>query len=143
MADEIESAQRQVEENLQSLPESFAENPHGKLLNLITNFTARVKEYTTGHESSRELFEGFYNQFERLENDILSTRLHFQIPPRPTQAQKQDSPLGIDYTFTSAAHADYYSPPESEPLARKEGPVEAEAKHEPKRPGQRLALGNN
>jgi len=140
LADEIESAQRQVEETLQSLPESFAENPHGKLLNLIANFTARVKEYTTGHESSPELFERLYDQFESLENDILRTRLHFEIPPKLTKAQKQDSGFGTNYLSTSAVPPDYL-PPESKP--RKEVPVEAEANHEPKRPGQLFALGNN
>lgn len=136
MAQEIEATLSAVQEELCSLPESFAENPQGKLLNLCAEFTACIKECTTGSEWHPKFFEGLYKEFEKLAKDIMGTRPNFEIPPKP--AQKETSTLAAfpntDYVSIPVPVPSSYSTPAA--IAESESRTELEVKGEKSGPGQ-------
>jgi hypothetical protein len=88
-----------VQDGLRSLPESFSENPQGKLLNLCAEFNTRIRECTTGSESYPRFFEGLYDEFEILSKDITATRPNFEIPQKTPQNETSivATPAILDY----------------------------------------------
>ena len=85
LMNDIERKLQVVQEALDSLPQSFADNPQGKLLNLCAEFNACIKEYTIGSESYPDFFEDLYDEFEKLAKEITSTRPKFEIPQKTAQ----------------------------------------------------------
>jgi hypothetical protein len=87
LRNEIEAKLSTVQEDLDSLPASFAENPQGQLLNLCAEFNARIRECTIGSESYPSFFEGLYEEFERLSDGIAATRPNFEVPQKKVQKE--------------------------------------------------------
>ena len=75
---------------MESLPESFAENPQNKLWQLCSEFNNRIREYTTGSDSPTEFFERLYQEFERFSEAITATRPKFEIPQKASPNESQN-----------------------------------------------------
>jgi hypothetical protein len=81
-----------VQHDLNSLPESFAENSQAKLLNLCAEFNASIKEWIIGDGEKSEFFEKLYTEFESLATSILATQPEFDVPKKkPTQQEARTS----------------------------------------------------
>ena len=71
-----------VQQNLNLLPPSFAENPQGKLFALCSEFSSTVDKYTTGSHTHLSFFRDLQIEFRNLAEKINGTRPNFEIPPR-------------------------------------------------------------
>ena len=89
LEEEIELYRSAVDDELRSLPESFAENPQVKLLALFDEFITCVKDFTKGNESRPEFFKGLYKEFEKLAADITATCPKFDICILSTNRSQQ------------------------------------------------------
>ena len=87
MRREIEAKLSEVQNGLDILPESFSENPQGKLLTLCTEFDSCIRECTTGSEPYSSFFEALYKEFETLSNEITATRPNFEIPQKAARKE--------------------------------------------------------
>jgi hypothetical protein len=105
--DDIEKKLQAIQEALDSLPQSFADNPQGKLLNICGEFNARIKEYTIGSESHPYFFQDLYGEFEKLSKEVMSTRPNFEIPQKALQ--KGTSPIATGATPQSSNPLSYSS----------------------------------
>jgi hypothetical protein len=111
---DIERKLQAVQEALDSLPQSFADNPQGKLLNICAEFNTCIKEYTIGSESHPDFFQDLYDEFEKLAKEITSTRPNFDIPRKTAQkgasaiaAPENVAPsASLPYDFTSDSDSD-------------------------------------
>lgn len=84
---DIERKLQVVQEALDALPLSFADNPQGKLLNLCSEFNACIGQYTIGSESCPDFFQDLYDEFEKLAKEITSTRPKFEMPHKTEQRE--------------------------------------------------------
>jgi len=103
-----------VEDGLAALPESFAANPQGKLLELCNSFIDCVADCTLGEESDPIFFEGLYEEFGRLSRNILATRPEFDIPKKATRNETAANSLhsgDLDYLASAAQARPYVSTP--------------------------------
>ena len=76
---EIEMKSNGIQEELESLPQSFADNPQGKLLNLCAEFTSSVRDYTSGTPAHLRFFQYLHDEFWKLAQEITLTRPNFHI----------------------------------------------------------------
>ena len=129
--EEIQAYRSAVDEELRSLPESFSDNPQGKLLNLFAEFCACIKECTTGSDSQPEFFEGLYEEFGKLANDITRTRPNFEILPKPQKQSLANAFAYVDDDSISAPVSSHSSPREATPesLSRSESEGRDESGH--------------
>jgi hypothetical protein len=144
LAQEIEDAKSSVDEDLRSLPESFAENPQGKLLNLFAEFISSVKERTAGKESDSQLLVGLYNEFERLASGITSTRLDFEISSKHVHFEPVDpnNPSKSEVLVAFGHPSSFPAEPNSESnlKAKVESKMPVKTRREGDRPGEPLCF---
>lgn len=75
----VSDRQKELQRDLESLPESFEDNPQIKFTNLCTEFIANLDEYTTAKSGSHtDFFHQIQKKFEKLKSCIHSTRPVFE-----------------------------------------------------------------
>jgi hypothetical protein len=76
----VAGRQKELQGDLESLPESFEDNPQIKFINLCTEFIANVDEHTTAKSGVHtDFFQQIQKRFEKLKSGIYSTRPVFEI----------------------------------------------------------------
>jgi hypothetical protein len=76
----VAGRQKDLETDLDSLPESFEDNPQIKFINLCTEFISTVDEHTTAKSGAHTDFvQQIQKRFEKLKSRIHSTRPVFEI----------------------------------------------------------------
>lgn len=91
-----------VQENLNSLPQSFADNPQGKLLNLCSEFNSRIQQSTTGTGSHLTFLRSMQMEFLKLAKDINNTRPRIDIPVKTEEKKKTEKSAKFVGSFDAA-----------------------------------------
>ena len=89
---------KKVQEDLDGLPESFADNPQAKLLLLCATFNADIYEYITAKPSRTTFFHNLQDEFWKLESRIMEARPKFEIVP-----QSEESSVAPPCMFASSS----------------------------------------
>jgi hypothetical protein len=76
---ELSLKKKKVREDLDRLPESFADNPQAKFLLLCGVFNTEIDKYTTAKSDRTSFFHGLQEEFLKLEKEIMGTRSKFEI----------------------------------------------------------------
>jgi hypothetical protein len=85
---EIEAKLDIIEKDLRSLPQSFCDNPQQRLLELCAEFNKRVADYTDPkNDSTPNIFEDWFDEYDRFEKRIISTQPQFEVPKKPIQEE--------------------------------------------------------
>jgi len=71
---------REVQQQLDGLPQSFADNPQARLLSLCGEFVSEMVKYVHGDASCPSFFQEINIEFGKLADGILGTRPLFDIP---------------------------------------------------------------
>lgn len=88
MLHQIEAKLDIIEKDLRSLPQSFGDNPQQRLLELCTNFNQRIADYTNPkNDSTPNIFEDWFDEYDRFEKRIISTQPQFEVPKKPIQEE--------------------------------------------------------
>ena len=94
---------KKVQDDLDLLPHSFADNPQAGLLALCSEFISETDEYVNGTPNHATFFQELHNQFCKLTKDIIATRPMFETTPT--------SDTGIQMAITNAFAFAPPSPP--------------------------------
>jgi hypothetical protein len=79
----VSAKQKQLQEDLESLPESFEDNPQIKFMTLCGEFISKIDEHTAAKSGSEtDFFQLLLKKFEKLKCRIHSTRPVFEIEKR-------------------------------------------------------------
>ena len=94
---ELTLKSKEVQAGLESLPESFEDKPHAKLLNHCQGYLAEVNRYMCGDAACEEFFLELRVKFESLANRINETKPNFEIPQNgipamPISPDSKDKP---------------------------------------------------
>lgn len=77
---ELRLKNKEVQAGLESLPESFEDKPHVKLLSHCHGYLAEVNRYMCGDATREEFFQDLRLKFEKLAKRINETKPNFEIP---------------------------------------------------------------
>jgi hypothetical protein len=68
-----------VQDDLDSLPESFEDSPQAKILHLCGVFNTEVDAYTTAKSEHTSFFQKLEEEFSILEQNLLATKPNFEV----------------------------------------------------------------
>jgi hypothetical protein len=94
---EVSLKMKKVQDDLDLLPHSFADNPQAGLLALCSEFISETDEYVNGAPNRATFFRELHNQFNKLTKDIMGTRPAFETTPSDSGI-----PMAITNSFVFA-----------------------------------------
>jgi hypothetical protein len=87
---ELLNKARQVQGELDRLPQSFAENPQAMLLGLCSEFVSEIGKYTHGNSTHPAFFQDINSEFWSLAQEISDTRPRFEIACGKMKSEKKE-----------------------------------------------------
>jgi hypothetical protein len=73
---------REIQINLDRLPQSFSDDPQTKLLALCSDFASELSKHANGNQKHPEFLQGLHKRFRELTGKIAKTRPTFDIPTK-------------------------------------------------------------
>jgi hypothetical protein len=92
---EVSLKMRKVQDDLDLLPQSFADNPQAGLLALCSEFISETDEYINGTPDHATFFQELHGEFWKLTQEIIGTRPTFETTPTSSRAE----PVAITNSF--------------------------------------------
>lgn len=75
---------REVQDELDGLPESFSDHPQARLLGLCADFVSEIDEYINGSTNQPKFLQDIHDEFWKLANEIAATRPTFEVASKCT-----------------------------------------------------------